>query len=231
MSRRTDAKERLLAAALDLIWSSSYGTVGVEEICARADVGKGTFYHFFPSKADLAVAAYEAHWLEVEPLYEAAFSPDIPPLDRLTLWCGMIYEKQLELFQKYGHVYGCPFSNVGSELSTRDEKLRQKSAEMIERGMPCVVRAIADAVRAKLMPKRDAREAAEDVAACVLGQMLHAKILNEPDMLRDLDRIVMQQLGVAAAPKKPLTSSPVRSPRKPKIAAARAAAVSAISDL
>ncbi len=220
MPRTTDAKERLLAAALDLIWSSSYGAVGVEEICARADVGKGTFYHFFPSKADLAAAAYEAHWLEVQPLFEAVFAPSIPPLERFQRWCDEIYEKQMELYRRYGHVCGCPFSNVGSELSTRDEKLRQKSAEMIERSMTYVVQAIGDAMRAKLMPKRDAREAAEDVAACVLGQILHAKILNEPEMLRDLDRIVLRQLGVTAAPKKTVLFSPVRSPRKPKSAAA-----------
>lgn len=223
MSRSTDSRERLLSAALDLIWSSSYGTVGVEEICARADVRKGTFYHFFPSKADLAVAAYEAHWREIEPLFQAAFAADLPPLDRLTRWCDSIYEQQLELFHKYGHVCGCPFSNVGSELSTRDEKLRKKSAEMIECGMPYLERAISDAVRMKLLPKRNVREAAEDIAACVLGQMLHAKILNEPEMLRDLDRLVMQQLGVAALPNNrpsaPYKSSPVRSPRKPRTAA------------
>ncbi len=224
MTRTTDTRDRLLSAALGLIWSSSYGTVGVEEICARADVRKGTFYHFFPSKADLAVAAYEAHWREIEPLFQAAFSADLPPLDRLTRWCDSIYDQQLELFQKYGHVCGCPFSNVGSELSTRDEKIRRKSAEMIECGMPYIERAISDAVRAKLLPKRDVREAAEDIAACVLGQMLHAKILNEPEMLRDLDRLVRQQLGVAALPKRSAASlsksKPVRSPRKPRTAAA-----------
>ena len=222
MPRASDAKEKLLAAALDLIWSSSYGTVGVEDICIQAGVRKGTFYHFFPSKADLAVAAYEAHWREVEPLFEAAFAADIPPLDRLTRWCGMICEKQMELYEKYGHVPGCPFANVGSELGTQDEKLRRKSAEMIECGMRYVETAIGDAVRAKLLPKQDVRETAEAVAACVLGQMLHAKILNEPGMLRDLDRIVMQQLGIAALPKSsssPSKSKPARSPRKPRTAA------------
>jgi TetR/AcrR family transcriptional regulator, transcriptional repressor for nem operon len=218
MTRTTDTKERLLSAALDLIWSGSYGTVGVEEICARADVRKGTFYHFFPSKADLVVAAYEAHWQEVMPSYEAIFSAAVPPLERLTRWCGLICEKQTELFKRYGHVCGCPFSNVGGELSTRDEKLRRKSAEMIECGLSYVERAIGDAVRAKIIPKRNVREAAEAVGACVLGQMLHAKILNEPEMLRDLDRLVMQQLGVTPLPKRPVSSpsksKPVRSPRK-----------------
>src|SRR5882757_3141217 len=94
MTRTTDTRERLLSAALDLIWSGSYGTVGVEEICARADVRKGTFYHFFPSKADLVVAAYEAHWQEVKPSYDAIFSTAVPPLERLALWCGLICEKQ-----------------------------------------------------------------------------------------------------------------------------------------
>jgi len=186
-------------------------------------VRKGTFYHFFPSKADLVVAAYEAHWQEVKPSYDAIFSAAVSPLERLAQWCGLIYEKQAGLFKQYGHVCGCPFSNVGGELSTRDEKLRRKSAEMIECGLSYVERAIGDAMRAKLIPKRNVREAAEAVGACVLGQILHAKILNEPEMLRDLDRLVMQQLGVAPLPKRsapsPSKSKSVRSPRKPRIVA------------
>jgi hypothetical protein len=78
-------------------------------------------------------------------------------------------------------------------------------------------------VRAKVIPKREVRDAAEAVAACVLGQMMHAKILNEPGMLRDLERLVMQQLGVNPLTKKTAhpacESSIVRSPRKQKAAA------------
>ncbi|MCW2286501.1 AcrR family transcriptional regulator, partial [Rhodoblastus acidophilus] len=54
-----ETKRRLIAAALELIWRSSYGSVSVDDICKAADVRKGSFYHFFPSKADLAVAAMD----------------------------------------------------------------------------------------------------------------------------------------------------------------------------
>src|SRR6266852_4586261 len=62
MGRTGAAKEKLLAVAFDLIWNNSYGAVSVDQICARARVNKGSFYYYFPSKADLAVAAYEAFW-------------------------------------------------------------------------------------------------------------------------------------------------------------------------
>ena len=56
MGRTSDAKEKLLHVAFDLIWQHSYGSVSVDDICERADVKKGSFYYFFPSKSDLAVA-------------------------------------------------------------------------------------------------------------------------------------------------------------------------------
>ena len=62
MPRVSDAKEKLTEAALGLIWTSGYGATSVDDICAKADVRKGSFYHFFKSKADLEVAALEFRW-------------------------------------------------------------------------------------------------------------------------------------------------------------------------
>ena len=57
MGRTSDADERLMTAARDLMWEESYGSVTIDDICARAGVKKGSFYYFFDSKAALAVAA------------------------------------------------------------------------------------------------------------------------------------------------------------------------------
>ncbi len=48
MGRTSVAKEKLLQVAFDLIWQQSYGSVSVDDICERAKVKKGSFYHFFP---------------------------------------------------------------------------------------------------------------------------------------------------------------------------------------
>ena len=38
MGRTSDADERLMTAALDLMWEESYGAVTIDDICKRADV-------------------------------------------------------------------------------------------------------------------------------------------------------------------------------------------------
>ena len=55
MKKTCETKEKLLQVGFDLIWDSSYGSVSVDDICTRAGIHKGSFYYFFPSKADLVV--------------------------------------------------------------------------------------------------------------------------------------------------------------------------------
>ena len=57
MGRVSDARERLLEAVYELTWQQGYNAVTVDAICERAGVKKGSFYHYFDSKADLTKAA------------------------------------------------------------------------------------------------------------------------------------------------------------------------------
>jgi TetR/AcrR family transcriptional regulator, transcriptional repressor for nem operon len=51
----------LLDAALKVIRSKGYSAATINEICAAAGVTKGSFFHHFSSKEDLALAATQ-HW-------------------------------------------------------------------------------------------------------------------------------------------------------------------------
>ncbi|MEO8425481.1 MAG: TetR/AcrR family transcriptional regulator [Verrucomicrobiota bacterium] len=51
MGRVSNAKERLMKAVQELIWTGSYGSTTIDQICQKAGVKKGSFYHFFDSKA------------------------------------------------------------------------------------------------------------------------------------------------------------------------------------
>jgi TetR/AcrR family transcriptional repressor of nem operon len=57
MGRKSDGKERLLQAILDLMWQSSYGTLTIDAICERVGVKKGCCYYFFKSKSQYATEA------------------------------------------------------------------------------------------------------------------------------------------------------------------------------
>lgn len=60
MGRVSDANERLIKAVAELIWTGSFGSTTIDQICAKAGVQKGSFYHFFDSKSDIAGLALQA---------------------------------------------------------------------------------------------------------------------------------------------------------------------------
>lgn len=200
MGRTSDARERLLQAAIDLVWTSSYGSVGVDQICERAGVKKGSFYHFFPSKTDLALAAYEEHWTRIRPRLDAIFSPVVPPLERIERWCGAVYEHQQELHARFGHVCGCPFANVGTELGTQDERIRSKVAELFTRFQAYLETALRDLAAESGTGARDIRELARTLHSFGLGFLIRAKIANDPEILHELLPAVRNLLGASMKP-------------------------------
>lgn len=55
------ARDKLLDAAFRVIREQGYAATSVDDLCRAAGVTKGAFFHHFPSKEALAVAAAE-HW-------------------------------------------------------------------------------------------------------------------------------------------------------------------------
>ncbi len=84
MPKARAAKEKLLDAALSLIREKGFSAMTVDDLCARAGVTKGAFFHYFKSKDELGVAAAE-HWSAVTgALFERAPYHDAEdPLDRV----------------------------------------------------------------------------------------------------------------------------------------------------
>jgi TetR/AcrR family transcriptional repressor of nem operon len=79
-----DARTRLLEAAMQMIRAQGYAATTVDDICQKAGLTKGAFFHHFRSKEDLAVAA-AAHFSQMAGrLFGAAPYRELAdPLDRL----------------------------------------------------------------------------------------------------------------------------------------------------
>jgi len=56
-----NSRTRLLTATIDLVRANGYAATRVDDVCAAAGVTKGSFFHHFASKEELAIAA-AAHW-------------------------------------------------------------------------------------------------------------------------------------------------------------------------
>ena len=197
MGRTSDAREKLLSVAFDLIHENSYGSVGVDQICKRAKVNKGSFYYFFKTKADLVVAAYEEHWKLKAPDYERIFAAETPPLKRLSAWCDYIRQVQKLRHKKYGRVCGCPYTSVGGEMATQDQKVRLKTRDWIEHHVKYLTGTIADAMLAGVAEPGDAEVKGRLVHSFVIGLLLRAKIYNDLKVLNHLEEGVF---GLIDAP-------------------------------
>jgi TetR/AcrR family transcriptional regulator, transcriptional repressor for nem operon len=79
-----ESKAALLDAALSVFRIKGYTGTRVEDICEAAELTKGSFFHHFKSKEDLAIPAAE-HWISVtSPAFVSAAYRTLPdPLERL----------------------------------------------------------------------------------------------------------------------------------------------------
>jgi TetR/AcrR family transcriptional repressor of nem operon len=198
----TDTKGRLLETAMDLILAESYGSVSVDAICEKAKVKKGSFYYFFPSKADLVVAAFESHWeTKQRPVLDKIFSAQESPLKRLIDFFEYAYNLQKNASERIGKACGCPYSSVGMEQGTLEQKLRQDMEYHLDQHKKYLESAIRDAVRVKEIPECNVQQKTDEIFAYYLGGMMQSKIANslEPVTLKKVKPALFQLLGINAA--------------------------------
>jgi TetR/AcrR family transcriptional repressor of nem operon len=198
MGRVSDAKDRLLDAAIKLVWRNSYGAVSVENICEEAGVKKGSFYHFFPGKNELVAAAFRRLWETGRPEYDRMFSPSIPPIQRLRSFFAYISARQKQMYDQSGCVLGCPFSSIGTELIApggNDGGLREAIQDLV-RGKLCYIEsALRDAMAEGSVPKGNAPALAKTLLYYVEGVLAQARIQNDLTLLDDVEENGLRLIG------------------------------------
>ena len=187
MGRTSNARERLLESASELWYRRSYADVGVNEICTHAGVRKGSFYHFFPSKRELALAVIDELWAQVRTQYlDATLASPLAPLQKLMRFAEIQYDFQRSRYEADGAICGCPFGNLASEMSTQDEVLRARLQELFDEWVGYFERVLRDAAAVGDVAQVDPRQTAKALQAYVEGVMVLAKTNNDPELIKEL---------------------------------------------
>jgi TetR/AcrR family transcriptional regulator, transcriptional repressor for nem operon len=187
MTPETDSRTRILTAARSMFHSRSYADVGIQEICEGAGVQKGSFYHFFPSKRDLALAVIEnmagdwAHGFIAE-----AFDPELPPMVRLEYVIDAAFYWQNAAKDIAGRMPGCLFGNLALEISTRDDVMRAKLNAVFDQAMDQFKGALVEAVALGAIAPLDTEATATAMLAFLEGIILLAKTRNDPGVILKL---------------------------------------------
>lgn len=191
-------KTKLINAAHTLIWANSYAHVSVEDICRQAGVQKGSFYHFFESKAELAVAALEDHWLTIQPKFDAIIENHTTARAQIKALAREILNKQRDALELSGVVCGCPYATVASELSTSNTSLRDISNAIGERVTEYIEKILRQAAQEGLIPTRGIKARAQQMHIYAIGAMMQSRITNTLDPVgAALEKAMMQLSGLA----------------------------------
>ncbi len=201
MKTSTDTRQRLLDSARELLYSRSYGNVGVKEICDMAGVQKGSFYHFFPSKQELTLAVLDEFFIiSKQEIFSRSFRSEWSGMQQLKALLENIYVFQKSTKEQIGKTLGCPYGNMSSEMSTQDEIIRQRLNGLLQQMEMSLKTALDQALHeGEIAPCNTAATAAA-MFAFIEGLMLLAKTRNDPELIREIGAAMLTiRIGEQAA--------------------------------
>src|ERR1700743_392258 len=181
-ARGIETREKILTAGMELIWKVGYGACTIEQVCVRAGVLKGSFYHCFESKEAMAVAALESSWGGRRMELDRIFSAGRPALERLELYFANTLERQAEFQRREGRVPGCPYFCAAAEVGLQDNAVAAKSGEIVGQYCRYFESALRDAQADGLVELEDPLVAARGLFSFVEGALTQARVRNDLDL-------------------------------------------------
>lgn len=165
-------RQRLIAAASQLLHQQGVEKTTLAEIAQAADVPAGNVYYYFKTKDDIIAAVIEAHVQQSKAALASIDSSHRSPRSRLKALVGE-YAAQGELIA----LHGCPHGSLCSELDKRPGQPEFALAEL----MRVPIEWAEEQFRA--LGRRDAHDLAVSLVAAYQGSALLANTFRDPDIL------------------------------------------------
>jgi TetR/AcrR family transcriptional repressor of nem operon len=176
------SRQRLLSATIDLVRSNGYAATRVEDICAAAGVTKGSFFHHFASKEELAIAAAE-HWDRFASKIFAGAPYTTEPDSRAKLLGYVRFRKELLV----GDVcqWSCFAGTTIQETHETYPAIRDACGQSISNHVAMLRTMIDDALRDHPVPKLRAETLAVHIQAVLQGAFIMAKARQDVQAAHD----------------------------------------------
>ena len=170
--RRPGKRERLIAAAMQLVYRQGIERTTLADIAKAADVPAGNVYYYFKTKDEVIAAVIDAHAQQVRTTLTAIEAGHRSPKSRLKALVRE-FTAQSEMVAEYG----CPLGSLCSELDKRVRDAGVPGAEL----MRLPIEWAEDQFRSLGRP--DAHDLAFDLLAAYEGSALLANTMHDPEVL------------------------------------------------
>jgi TetR/AcrR family transcriptional regulator, transcriptional repressor for nem operon len=204
---KTDARTKLLDAALSVIRTKGYSATSVDELCAAAGFTKGAFFHHFKSKDELGVAAADYWSATTGAVFaNAPYHAHAAPLDRVL---GYL-EFRKALLQGGVPEFTCLVGTMVQETYATTPAIRAACERSITGHAATLEADIEAAIRERNMtPGWTAKSLALHTQAVLQGAFILAKATGGAEIAADsidhLRRYIELLFGVGTEPAQPLT--------------------------
>ena len=185
-------KEKLIAAGAELFLIHSYQGTGINEVLSACGVPKGSFYNYFPSKEDFALAVVDYHMEKSRDfVLDNLCNETLPPIARLAAYLDAISQGMVDC----NFAIGCAFGTMASEMSGLSPKLRLA----LSRAFQTQVDHLANCIRlgqeqGEIRDDLDPAKTAGFIMSALQGAQIIAKTFLNAKPLRDVRHMVVEVL-------------------------------------
>jgi len=178
-----ESKTKLLDAAQRVIREKGYAATTVDDICHGAGVTKGSFFHHFKSKDELALSA-AAYWGTTTEVFfaSAPYRQLEDPLQRLLGYVDF----RIEILRGEAPDYTCLLGTLVQETYATHPHIREACESALATHVATLTRDV-DAAKRRYAP--DAPWSAESVGyyiqSVLQGAFIFAKARQSPEVVRE----------------------------------------------
>jgi TetR/AcrR family transcriptional regulator, transcriptional repressor for nem operon len=197
-----ESRERLLSAASHYFLNGSYHGVGIAEICSAASVQKGTFYHFFPSKTDLLLAAIERRVCEIDAAIGAISASKMSAARKIT---QLFVLNQLAPADPAKETPrdnlppGYFLANIVLELASSNPPVQAAAKDAFTRWTHSIEAIVAQLIAEESLQNLDTHDAAEAVLGLLQGGAVMAGAYSDPRKMRAFANIALTTLRASGS--------------------------------
>jgi TetR/AcrR family transcriptional regulator, transcriptional repressor for nem operon len=174
---RPGKRERLVAAACDVMYRQGAAAATLANVAEAADVPLGNVYYYFKTKEDLIGAAVRAHADELTSGVAALEQRHRTPRARLKALVGVLARRR-DLIAKYG----CPYGTLSSELCKRAGGSDRLAAPLMQIPLDWAEQQF------RAMRRRDSHDLAVELIAAYQGAAVLSSSLGRPEVMARLTR-------------------------------------------
>ncbi len=173
--RRSDKRERLIEAAVDLFHNVGYQRASLADVATAAAIPSGNLFYYFKTKAALACAVNE-QWCRYVNDFLARLDDNPDPKQRLKQFLNQAYE----LRQLYSE-RGCPLAALVRDLRAEEEPLKSEATRIYDIYLPWL-----EAQFKQIgFPDRESKQHSRFLMAGTQGAILLAYVQNDDSILTD----------------------------------------------